>query len=281
MKILHSLCDTRHFVNEIKKKGLSMGLVPTMGALHEGHLSLVRESKRQCDVTIVSIFVNPTQFGPKEDFKAYPRTMDEDSILLKKEGVDAIFSPSSDDMYPQDGLAATQVFVPELSTLYCGVSRPHFFNGVCMLVSRLFHCIPADKAFFGEKDFQQLTIIKKMVRDLLIPIHIVGCPLIREKNGLAMSSRNRYLSGPEFDEASRLYLALSEARQSFYNGETSSHILTTRIRSLLIRNGYINMDYCVLVNPVTLQEEAVARKGARLLVAGWIGKTRLIDTLML
>jgi pantoate--beta-alanine ligase len=281
MKHLRSLSEARAFVEEIKKKGLSLGLVPTMGALHDGHISLVRESQKHCDITIVSIFVNPTQFGPNEDFDDYPRILDEDSALLENEGVQAIFAPSAKDMYPEDGCRPTHISVPDLSALYCGASRPQFFDGVCMIVSRLFNCIQADKAFFGEKDFQQLSIIKKMVRDLLIPIQIIGCPLIRETSGVAMSSRNRYLSDLEATEVARIYLGLSDAKKAFNKGLTSSHALIQLVRDILSKNGMIRIDYCVIVNSQTLREEEIATTGCYILVAAWLGKTRLIDNLML
>jgi pantoate--beta-alanine ligase len=248
-----------------------------MGALHSGHLSLVTTCKQHCDVCVVSIFVNPQQFGPNEDFDRYPRTLETDARLLENEGVQLIFSPTADTIYPKGSIPPTQVHVPTLSELYCGASRPQFFDGVCTVVSRLFNIVKPDAAFFGEKDYQQVAIIRKMTQDLFIPVSIVGCPIIRESSGLAMSSRNRYLSEENKVKAASIYSALTQAKESYQSGTTSSQSLLESISSHIHPD--IVIDYCVIVDASTLEEVTRVSTDARILFAGTLEATRLIDNI--
>lgn len=253
----------------------SVALVPTMGALHEGHLSLIRLAKTQAKHVIVSIFVNPTQFGPTEDFEAYPRTREADLSLLKEAGVDLAFVPTATTIYPK-GLQTTRVYVPQLGDLYCGKSRPLLFEGVCSVVVRLFHIVTPTHAVFGEKDFQQLVIIRQLVADLYLPIQIIGGPIMREEDGLAMSSRNRYLSAEERTQATAIYAtlrALSNTTTDF--GASRTQAIAT------LATHTIRTDYLVLVREDTLEEISIPTQGTRLLFAGYLGNTRLIDNLSL
>jgi pantoate--beta-alanine ligase len=220
MKLVKSIEEMRAFSNTVHSRGAQLGLVPTMGALHEGHLSLVRAARDKSDVITVSIFVNPTQFGPQEDFAKYPRNLDRDSTLLEREHVDVIFAPSVEDMYPAG--AVTWVAVEGMSDRLCGRSRPGHFRGVTTVVSKLFHIVEPDAAFFGQKDAAQVAIIRRMVRDLNMPISIEVCPIIREPDGLALSSRNAYLNPEERKSALVLYRSLRRAQEVFDRGERES-----------------------------------------------------------
>ena len=272
----------QELVKKYKNQQLTIGFVPTMGALHEGHLSLVQASNTACDKTIVSIFVNPTQFGPNEDFQAYPRTLSKDQELLSKYKVDLLFTPSNEEIYPEGPEKGTIIYEPTLSKLYCGASRPNHFQGVCTVVLRLFNLIEPDKAFFGEKDYQQMTILKKMSADLFLKTQIIPCPIIREANGLAKSSRNIYLSTSQYHEASYISQALSQAKKAFQQGETFVPKLLKLIVDYIARNTSIKIDYCLIVDSNTLNEKTAAvREKDRILFAGYLGKTRLIDNLEL
>ena len=275
-----SIKELRTLLEPLRKHNKTIGFVPTMGALHSGHLSLVKQSQESCDITVVSIFVNPKQFGPNEDLDSYPRTLDKDIKKLSDACVDIVFFPDTETMYPTDGLAPTNVHVPELSPRYCGISRPVFFDGICTVVSRLLNIVQPTHAFFGEKDFQQVTIIKKMVIDLFIPTQIVSCPIIREPSGLAMSSRNKYLTPKESHNATSIYTALNRAKALFHSGETSASILIQGIIDEVSQHE-ISTDYCVLVDSSNLNELTTAREGARFLFAGTCSHTRLIDNLAL
>jgi pantoate--beta-alanine ligase len=272
-----SIQDLQRYIDAYRESGKTIGFVPTMGALHEGHISLVKAAQQHCDVTVVSIFVNPAQFGPNEDFDRYPRTLEADAQRLEAENVELIFSPSVETLYPPGDTKPTQVHVPVLSTLYCGASRPVFFDGICTVVSRLFNIVTPDAAFFGEKDFQQVAIIRKMVHDLFMPISIIGCPIIREDSGLAMSSRNRYLSEENKVRAATIFNALHTAKERFKNGETNCDKLLDTVRSTL--DPAIEIDYCVLVDATTLQETRTATSNSRILFAGNLSGTRLIDNI--
>lgn len=260
------------------KPGKTIGFVPTMGALHEGHLSLVAASKARCDVTVVSIFVNPAQFGPTEDFDRYPRPLEQDLALLQRAGADVAFTPSSKDMYPIPPKDSTQVTVPVLSDRFCGVTRPGFFYGVTTVVSRLLNIVGPEYAFFGEKDFQQLVIIRRMVTDLFMPVTIVGCPIVREADGLAMSSRNIYLSATERETAPRIYEALNSAAAIFYGGEIQASALIAHVRRIL-ESTPVRIDYVDIVSPDTLEPRHLVQRDDRILFAGYLGRTRLIDNL--
>lgn len=276
-RLISSIQDLQSYIDAYRKEGKTIGLVPTMGALHDGHLSLVKACKTHCDVCVVSIFVNPKQFGPNEDFDRYPRTLEADTALLEKAGVELIFSPTVSTLYPDSDTPPTQVHVPVLSSLYCGASRPIFFDGICTVVTRLFNIVKPDSAFFGEKDYQQVAIIRKMTHDLFMPISIVGCPIVREDSGLAMSSRNRYLSDSDIPKAATIYTALSTAKQAFQSGTTRSDTLRDLILTTL--DDDIEVDYCVIVDAFTLQEMDTATSDARILFAGTLASTRLIDNI--
>jgi len=260
----------------LKEVGKTIGFVPTMGALHEGHMSLIRRSKEENDVTIVSIFVNPKQFGPNEDFDRYPRPIEEDLALLKSLKVDVAFCPTVEDMYPPTlDMETLHYPVPEMATWYCGVTRPQFFQGVCTVVRRLFNLVAPHSAYFGEKDYQQLTVINHMVRDLSLPIRIVGCPILREDIGLAMSSRNRYLTPEEQISAASIYSAFLQVRMAWLGNYQASEDLLLIFYGSLAET--IKPEYGAIVDPHTLEPQDIARPNDRLLFAGQLGSTRLID----
>lgn len=259
-----------------RKQGLSVGLVPTMGALHEGHLSLVRAAKANCDRVIASLFVNPRQFAPHEDFERYPRDEAGDSALLSGAGCDLLYAPDRAAMYP-DGFT-TNVLVPAVSTMLEGEFRPHFFGGVATVVSKLLLQSLPDHAFFGEKDYQQLLVIKRMTRDLDIPVVIHGCPTVREHDGLAMSSRNAYLSADERRIAGRLNHILHDAIKAVHAGHAIKEAEAEASRHL-IAAGFSRVDYVAMRDAETLQVISDLSSPSRILAAVWLGKTRLIDNL--
>jgi len=259
--------------------GLRLGFAPTMGALHEGHLSLVRTARAQSDAVAVSIFVNPTQFGPNEDFSNYPRTLERDRELLEKEGVDLLFAPSAEDMYPKSSV--TWVEIPELSQKLCGRSRPGHFRGVTTVVSKLFHIVEPDLAFFGQKDAAQVAVIRRMVRDLNFPIEIVVCPIVREPDGLAMSSRNVYLSPQERKSALALHHSLTAIKAQFDLGERKAAHLTQMGKQVLADEPGVQVDYLEIVDPDTLDPMEELNRPTLVAVAGFVGKTRLIDNVVL
>ncbi len=264
--------------NSWKKKNQTIGFVPTMGALHAGHASLIRRARKDNDKVVVSIFVNPAQFGPHEDFSRYPRPFDKDRALCAALGVDLLYHPTPEGIYPPG--YRSFVNVEELSELWCGHFRPGHFRGVATVVLKLLQTISPERAYLGEKDYQQLTIIKKMVRDLNLPQRIIGCPTLREKDGLAMSSRNQYLSVSERRDAATLYRSLWEASEQIRKGSAISLALKdARKKILSVSNSRI--DYIAAVDGLSLEEIKHPRLGARLLAAVWIGKTRLIDNIKL
>ncbi|MBI3327794.1 MAG: pantoate--beta-alanine ligase [Nitrospinae bacterium] len=259
---------------------MPVGFVPTMGYLHEGHLSLVRRARAETATVAVSIFVNPTQFGPHEDFQTYPRDVTRDLQLLAPEGVDAVFVPRVEALYPEG--ASTVVTVQGLSTQLEGAARPGHFQGVATIVSKLFHLVEPQRAYFGEKDYQQLRLIQQMVRDLDMAIEVIGCPTIREPDGLAMSSRNAYLSGPERLAACTLSRALYQAQAMEQAAEVDASRLAGRVREMLEQEPLARIDYVAVVHPQTLQPlETLGSEGAVVCLAVWIGKTRLIDNVRL
>jgi pantoate--beta-alanine ligase len=251
-----------------------------MGALHEGHLSLVRAAKAQCDAVAVSIFVNPTQFGPTEDLSRYPRPFDRDCELLKQEGVEILFAPPVEEIYPRSGEAATWVQVEGLSEKLDGRSRPGHFRGVTTIVAKLFHIIEPDAAYFGQKDAAQLAVIRRMVRDLNFPVEIVACPIVREPGGLAMSSRNAYLSQGERRRALVLQRSLQEARKQFEGGERSAAKLITAAKQVVACEPQVRLDYFEIVDPDTLDLIERISQRALVAVAAYVGSTRLIDNLV-
>jgi pantoate--beta-alanine ligase len=250
-----------------------------MGALHEGHLSLIGGARTQSDVVAVSIFVNPLQFGPKEDFSKYPRTFERDCQLLEAEKVDLLFAPSNDDMYQPD--ATTFVTVEGLSERLCGRSRPGHFRGVTTVVAKLFHIVQPDLAFFGQKDAAQLAIIRRMVRDLNFPVQIVVCPIVREKDGLALSSRNAYLDPQQRSQALVLYRSLMRVQTLADAGERSAAKLVDAGKQVIKEEPGVRLDYLEIVHPDTLEPVADISHGALVAVAAFVGSTRLIDNAVL
>ena len=259
--------------------GKRVGLVPTMGALHEGHLSLVRAARSACDVVAASIFVNPLQFGPKEDLEKYPRSFERDRELLESEGVDLLFAPSIEQMYPAG--AVTWVTVEELSSKLDGRSRPGHFRGVTTVVAKLFHIVEPDTAFFGQKDAAQVAIIRRMVGDLNVPVEIVVCPIVREPDGLAMSSRNAYLDAEQRKQALVLHTSLTRVRELVHAREMSAGKLAAAGREVFAREPSVRLDYFEVVNPDTLDPVEDVSGGALVAVAAYVGGTRLIDNLLI
>ncbi len=256
----------------------SVGLVPTMGALHAGHRSLVQSMRAKCDVAVASIFVNPTQFAPNEDFSRYPRTLEDDCRMLEAEGVDLVFAPATDTMYPSG--AATFIDVPGVSERLDGASRPGHFRGVATVVAKLFHIVQPDFAFFGQKDAAQVAVLRQMVRDLNFPVEMVVCPTVREPDGLAMSSRNRYLSVEERQQALNLYRSLHEAQALTKQGEHRAATLLESMTASLKKEPAVRVDYVAVVNPDTLLPVTDVRLGALLAIAAYVGNTRLIDNVL-
>ena len=259
---------------------ITLGLVPTMGALHEGHRSLVRAARHSCDAVAASIFVNPTQFGPTEDLARYPRTFEADCALLETEGVDLVFAPSAAEMYP-DLSAGTSVDVAGISERLDGRSRPGHFRGVASVVSKLFHIVGPDRAYFGQKDAAQVAVLRAMVRDLNFGIDLVVCPTLREADGLALSSRNRYLTPEQRNEALSLSQALRCAARAVEQGERSAEVLKTKMLSHLLDANDLRIDYVEAVDQHTLLPQDLVDRNTLLAVAAWLGETRLIDNLPL
>jgi len=277
--IAETVASLRQTVRDWRQQSLSVGLVPTMGALHDGHAALVRQSIEQCDRTVVSIFVNPKQFAPHEDFATYPRNEDADLALLAGLGAQLVYMPNAQEMYAEG--SSTSVTVSRLSDSLCGVSRPHFFQGVATVVSKLLlQCLP-DYAYFGEKDYQQLQVVSRMVRDLDIPSTIVGVPTVREADGLAMSSRNAYLKPEQREIAPLLHQTLRQVAGRMRDGENATTAAAWG-RQRLAESGFTEVDYLEVRAPDTLEPiEAVLAPGqkARILAAAFLGKTRLIDNI--
>jgi pantoate--beta-alanine ligase len=285
MKICATIPETRAACQAARAGGQRLGLVPTMGALHEGHLSLVRAAKAQCDAVAVSIFVNPTQFGPTEDLSKYPRQFDRDCSLLEKEGVDIVFAPTVEEMYPSSNSNSnapiTWVVVEGLSEKLDGRSRPSHFRGVTTIVSKLFHILEPDAAFFGEKDAAQLAVIRRMVRDMNSPVEIVACPIVREPDGLAMSSRNAYLNREERIRALVLHRSVQKTRQQFQAGERLAANLISAAKEIIASEPQVRLDYFEVVDPDTLDPVERISEKTLVAVAAYVGSTRLIDNVVL
>ena len=279
MKILETVDSTRAATRAARRQGQRVGLVPTMGALHEGHLSLVRAAKEQSDCVVVSLFVNPLQFGPSEDLAKYPRAFEQDRHLLEYTGVDLLFAPTDAEMYPNRG--ATFVNVEGLSERLDGRSRPGHFRGVTTVVSKLFHITEPDRAFFGQKDAAQVAIIRRMVRDLNLPVEIVVCPIVREPDGLAMSSRNAYLNSDERKQALVLSRSLRRVDGLFGQGERDVATLEVAGRQVFAEEPAVRLDYLAIVDPDSLEPVNPAAPGALVAVAAYVGTTRLIDNQLL
>lgn len=279
MKVYESIRDMRTACRGARRDGKRLGFVATMGALHEGHLSLVRAAKASCDHVAASIFVNPTQFGPTEDLTKYPRTFDRDRQLLEKEGVELLFAPSVEEMYPTG--AVTWVEVEGLSDKLDGRSRPGHFRGVATVVAKLFHVVEPDAAFFGQKDAAQVAIIRRMVRDLNFPVEIIACPIVREVDGLAMSSRNAYLDPQQRKQALVLHRSLMRVRKLWEGGETDAAKLVSAGSEEFAGEKSVRPDYFEIVDADSLDPIEVVRQGALVAVAAFVGTTRLIDNIQL
>ena len=273
MQVTKTVEETRKQIKQWKKEGKTIGLVPTMGFLHEGHASLIRKCREQNDIVVVSDFVNPTQFGPNEDLEAYPRDFERDSKLCESLGADLIFAPSPEDMY-HDPHAF--VSINTLSETLCGKTRPIHFKGVCTVVTKLFHIVAPDRAYFGEKDAQQLAIIRKMVKDLNFDIEIVGCPIVREEDGLAKSSRNTYLNDKERQAALCLSRAVKTGKEVIYTGADEREVLNP-MKAIIEAEPLARIDYVMMVDALTMQPIEKADRDVLVAMAVYIGKTRLID----
>ena len=275
MRIITSLRQMKVASARFRAAGQTIGLVPTMGYLHQGHLSLVRASKKTTDATVVSIFVNPTQFGPREDLAKYPRDFARDARMLRAEGADILFIPRAADMYPPG--YKTYVEVHELQNKLCGRSRPIHFRGVCTVVLKLFNTVRPDKAFFGQKDAQQAIIIRRMVQDLDLDVKVEVKPIIRDADGLALSSRNAYIKPEERKAALVLTRSLKEAKMMVDQGQRKTAVLIGRIRSRLQDEPLARVDYVAVVDPEELEPLSLVKDGALIALAVFIGRTRLID----
>jgi pantoate--beta-alanine ligase len=279
MKICNSIEDMRAASRAARDGGKRLGFVPTMGALHDGHLSLVRAAKSSCDAVAASIFVNPTQFGPAEDLAKYPRSFERDCELLEKEGVELLFAPSVEEMYPAG--AVTWVTVEGLSAKLDGRSRPGHFRGVTTVVAKLFHIVEPDEAFFGQKDAAQVAIIRRMVRDLNFSVEIVACPIVREPDGLAMSSRNAYLDAQQRKHALVLHRSLLRVQKSWEAGERNAAKLVAAAQEEFAAEPSTRLDYFEIVDPDSLDPVESVSPGALVAVAAFVGTTRLIDNILL
>jgi len=279
MEVIKKARSMRKEIDNLRKMGYIVGYVPTMGYLHEGHLGLIRKAKDECDRVAISIFVNPAQFGPEEDLKRYPRDFKKDCKLAEKEGVDYIFYPSEEEMYSSG--YKTFVEVKDLSKIMCGRARPGHFRGVCTVVLKLFNIVNPHKAYFGEKDYQQLVIIKKMVKDLNLFIEIRSCPTVREKDGLALSSRNKYLSKEERENASFIYRCLNTVQETISSGEKDLEKIKADVLKELKENRFVKkVDYFDFRDAATLSERRRIKKPSERILAAlavWVGNTRLID----
>lgn len=280
MQVIEQVCDVRAQVKSWKQAGLTVGFVPTMGNLHAGHLSLVKIAQAQCDKVIASIFVNPMQFGPDEDFDRYPRTFKADSEKLAALATDAVFLPSVDEIYPR-GLTQTVVSVPEsITNLLEGASRPGHFDGVSTVVTKLFNMVQPDVAVFGQKDYQQLLVIKQMVLDLALPIEIVAAPIGRDSDGLALSSRNQYLSAEQRQIAPKLNVCLQDIAVALESGNRDYAALTETAIQQLIHEGFDGVDYIQICHPVTLVPSISSDQIFVILAVARLGQTRLLDNLI-
>lgn len=278
MQVITNPKQMQNLMLSLKRQGKKIGFVPTMGYLHEGHLSLIRCSKKENDITVVSIFVNPLQFGANEDFGRYPRDFERDKSLCEKENVDFIFYPNYEEMYPEG--FQTYVEVVELSKGLCGDFRAGHFKGVATVVAKLFNIVCPDNAYFGKKDFQQLKVIQRMIEDLNFPIKVVGCPVVREPDGLAMSSRNKYLSDEERGSALYISKALFEAKKMFEDGITDANLIKERVKQIISQAKHLKeIQYVEIVDSNTLKPVYNVKKSDVLAVAAFIGNTRLIDNI--
>ena len=283
MIIANTISQVRDQIRQWRREGLTVGLVPTMGYLHEGHGSLVGKAAEDCDRVVASVFVNPTQFAPGEDLASYPRDFERDCEILEKQGCSMVFHPSVDEMYP-DGNGKTDTYIEILNDMpkqLCGRTRPNHFRGVCTVVGKLFNIVLPDKAYFGEKDAQQLAIIRRMVRDLSYGIEIVGCPIVREPDGLAKSSRNIHLKPDERKAAAVLYRSLKIAEEMASDGEKSSNAVTDAVRAEIEKEPLAEVEYVSAVDSLSMEPVETVGKGTLIAIAVRIGQTRLIDNCVL
>lgn len=279
MQIATTINEVRANVKAWKKEGLSVGFVPTMGYLHEGHGSLISRARAENDKVVVSIFVNPMQFGPGEDLESYPRDLDKDSAYCESLGADLIFHPEPEEMYT-DGFCS-YVDMSVLTEELCGLSRPVHFRGVCTVVNKLFNIVQPDQAYFGQKDAQQLAIIKRMVQDLNMDLEIIGCPIVREEDGLAKSSRNTYLSAGERQAALVLSRAVKLGQELVAGGETDAKKIVSEMRAFIEKEPLARIDYVKAVDGLTMQQIDTVKSPMLVALAVYIGKTRLIDNFMI
>jgi len=273
--LVKEIKELRSLIKSWKREGLSVGFVPTMGALHEGHESLIKKAVFENDKVVVSVFVNPTQFGPNEDYDSYPRDIDKDLAICMSAGGDVVFNPEPKEMYFNN--KSTSVSVSNLTSVLCGAKRPGHFDGVCLVVSKLLNIVTPDKAYFGEKDAQQVAVLKRMVRDLNIDVEIVACPIIREEDGLAKSSRNTYLSNEERKAALVLSRSLEVAKDLLNKGERDAIKLKKIIKEEISKEQLSKIDYVEIVDSDTLENVGIIEKNILIPIAVYIGKTRLID----
>ena len=279
MRVIRSIQKMYKLSESARKEGKIIGFVPTMGYLHEGHLSLIRIARKRCDLLVVSIFVNPTQFGPNEDLNSYPRDFERDSKLCEKEGVDVIFAPSAEEMYP-DSYSTWVEVKGSITEVLCGAFRPGHFRGVTTVVAKLFNIVQPHFAVFGQKDAQQLVVIKKMTRELNFPVEIVAAPTVREKDGLAMSSRNEYLNENERKVAPKIYQSLILAKNMLLRGERDTEKIKNEMRKFLESAKLIKVQYIDIVDADTLEPLKNARGRVMVALAAFLGKARLIDNII-
>lgn len=276
--LIHTINELRSILKEQRKLGKSIGFVPTMGFLHQGHLSLIKKAKSENDYVVVSIFVNPAQFGPNEDFVDYPRDYEKDYKLSLDSGADLVFNPSNEEIYPEE--IKCKIIVQDLSSGLCGASRPLFFGGIALVVTKLLNIVSPNKVYFGQKDAQQLAIIKKLVKDLNFEVEVVTCPIIREEDGLAMSSRNVYLKENERKSALRLSKSLFLANEMIKNGERDASKIKKMIISYITEDKACNLDYVEIVDSDTITNVDMIKDATLIAIAVNVGKTRLLDNLL-
>lgn len=279
MEVIKTVKQMQERAGRVRRQGKRIALVPTMGYLHEGHLSLMREGKKRSDDLVVSIFVNPTQFGPGEDLEAYPRNLARDLELVQKEGGDAVFTPNTGELYPER--FQTYVKLRELPNHLCGISRPVHFEGVATVVTKLFNIVKPHVAIFGRKDYQQLKVIERLVRDLNLEVEIIGAPIIRESDGLAMSSRNAYLSAEQRPSALALYESLIKAKALLESGERGASTIIDAAAALITSRPATSIDYIAICDPETLDDVTTIDRPALMALAVKVGATRLIDNMIL
>ncbi|HDP69724.1 MAG TPA: pantoate--beta-alanine ligase [Actinobacteria bacterium] len=279
MKIITTIKEIREALKKERKKSKTIGFIPTMGCLHEGHLALMRRARKDCDVVVVSIFVNPTQFGPSEDFEAYPRDLKKDAEMAEEVGVDYIFAPAIKEMYPRECL--TYVNIGKITEVLCGAHRPSHFRGVATVVSKLFNIVQPNFAYFGEKDYQQLMVIKRMAEDLNLDIRIVGILTVREEDGLAMSSRNKYLNPKERKAALVLSKSLKLAERMVKNGEKNLKTVKEAMTKLIEKEPLVDLEYLAICDSISLKDLLEIKGKVLVALAAKVGKTRLIDNIIL